>query len=135
MPHQMSEAQAVHLVRNALVVAGEEMGQDGDHWPVIKSTVHNIMKDWEDLQIERNVTVELEKHCRDILNDMEKSLELCPPDLLPEAQAAMKELWHLHKARFEPIDQTMFVICDADIPIYIKRAEAIMRTLGDNHGG
>ena len=40
----------VSLVRNALLVAGHEMGANGDHWPVIKSTIHSIMKDWEDLK-------------------------------------------------------------------------------------
>ena len=39
MPHTMTDDQAVNLVRNSLLVAGQEMGHDGDHWPVIKSTV------------------------------------------------------------------------------------------------
>jgi thiamine pyrophosphate-dependent acetolactate synthase large subunit-like protein len=134
MPMQMTEAQAVNLVRNALLVAGQEMGREGDHWPVIKSTVLQIMKDHENLQIERNVSVELEKHCRDVLKEMEKSIEHCPLEMLNEAKAAMKDLWEMHNAYFQPIDHTMFVVCDDDIPIHIKRAETIISTLGGDHG-
>ncbi len=57
-----TETQMVGLVRNALLVAGQEMGADGDHWPVINSTIHSIAKDWENLQIERNVHTELKTH-------------------------------------------------------------------------
>jgi len=46
----MPEEQMVHLMRNALLVAGHEMGADGDHWPVVKATIHSLMKDWEDFE-------------------------------------------------------------------------------------
>lgn len=129
----MTEEQMVHLVRNALAVAGQEMGAEGDHWPAIKSTIHSIMKDWEDLKIERNVNAELEKHYGAILDQMEKDLELCPLKLRPEAQRIVKEMREMYDACFAPADVTMFVTCDAEIPIHIQRAQTIIKTLEDEH--
>jgi hypothetical protein len=110
------------------------MGDEGDHWPVINSTVDRIMKDWEEQQIERNVDAELKQHYSDILAQMEVDLALCPPDLRSKAEKVIKNIRELIEARFGPIDATLFVVCDADIPIHIKRAEAIIRTLEDHNG-
>jgi len=134
MPMQMTEAQAVNLVRNALIVAGQEMGAEGDHWPVIKSTVLSIMKDWEDLQVERNISAEVKQHYGEMISGLEKDLELCPPEARPEAERVIKKMREHYQARFSPMDMTMFVVCDADIPIHIKRAETIIKTLeGTDH--
>ena len=75
----MPEEQMVHLVRNALLVAGHEMGKDGDHWPVVKSTIHSLMKDWEDLKVERNVHAELKKHVYAQLDEMEVGIVRMQP--------------------------------------------------------
>lgn len=128
---QMSEEQAVNLVRNSLMVAGYEMGEPGDHWPVIKSTVDSIMKDWENIKTERKESAELQKNYLELIDKMEKNIDLCPPDTRPEVEGMIKELREVYEARFGPMDMTMFVVCDADIPIHIKRAEAILKTLED----
>jgi hypothetical protein len=134
MTTNMTEEQAVHLVRNALLVAGSEMGAEGDHWPVIKSTIHQLMRDQENLRIERNVEAELKQHFKDIIDDIEKSARLCPDDARQEAEKIVHDLRELYTARFAPVDPTMIVVCDADLPIHIQRAEAIISTLGGAHG-
>ena len=53
---------------------------------------------------------------------MEKDLENCPADFRPEAEKIVKRVRELYEARFSPVDLTMFVVCDEDIPIHIKRA-------------
>ena len=35
---------------------------DGDQWPVVKDTVYRVMKDWEDLKVERAVHAEMKIH-------------------------------------------------------------------------
>jgi hypothetical protein len=126
---QMSEEQMVRLVRNALLVAGTEMGEQGDHWPVIKSTVHGIMKDWEDLKIERNVHAEIKAQISIALADLEKSLASCPDDLKPEMKKMMRELQEIYAAQFTDTDESKIIANDDEIPIHVKRAKAIVKTL------
>jgi hypothetical protein len=129
-PTHMSEEQAVNLVRNALLVAGAEMGTDGDHWPVIKSTVYSVVKDYEDLKIERNVSEELKKYYGGIIENVQKNLHLCPLHQQDEVRKILQEMKDIYQARFEePVDQTMFVVCDADKPIHIQRMQEIIKTL------
>jgi hypothetical protein len=132
-PKQMPEEQAVSLVRNALLVAGMEMGADGDHWPVIKSTIHSVVKDWEDLKIERDVSAELKEHIGAVLNDMEASLVDCPAHALHEAQSILKELRDLYDARFSLTDTSLIVVCDAEIPIHVQRTRNILKSLEDEN--
>ena len=122
----MSEEQMVHVVRNALLVAGQEMG-DGDQWPVIKDTVYKIMKDYEDLKIERNVNAVLAKHCGEAVDVLEQNLHLCPEDLRPSAELMIRELRELHAARFEPIGKQDFAF--EDLPVHAQRMLTIVKTL------
>ena len=122
----MSEDQMVHMVRNAVLVAGQEMG-DGDQWPVIKDTVYKIMKDYEDLKIERNVDAELKTHCREAIDNIEKNLELCPPNLRLQAEKMLGDMRELYAARFDPVGVT-----DLDfeaLPLHAKRMLSIVKTL------
>lgn len=132
--NKMPEEQAVNLVRNALLVAGMEMGAEGDHWPVIKSTIHSVVKDWEDLKIERNVEAELKKHYGDLIANLENNLHLCPDDLLPSAKKMIHDMRELYQARFESVESTMYVRCDAEVPIYIKRMNEIIDSLEEENG-
>ena len=126
----MSEEQMVHIVRNALLAAGQEMG-DGDQWPVIKDTVYKIMKDYEDLKIERNVDAELKKHYAEAIDNIEKNLELCPADLRAEAEKMIEDLRELYAARFEPVGK---VGLDFEaLPIHAKRMISIVKTLEDGN--
>jgi hypothetical protein len=128
---EMTEEQRLFMLRNALLVAGQEMGPDGDHWPVIKSTIHQLMKDWEDSRIERNVFEELKIYYADIVARLEKNLEHCPPSLRPKMDKIMQNIRETYDACFADVDLAMFVSCDEEVPIHIKRAEAIIKTLED----
>ena len=124
---KFTDAQMVNLVRNALLVAGEELGENGDHWPVIKSTIHSIMKDWEDVQIERNVQAEMKKHLYAQLAEMERLLPTCPPDVQTDAAPKIKELREIYDAYFTPVAQDNYD--ESEIPAHIKRARAIIHTM------
>jgi len=130
----MTEENMVTLVRNALLAAGHEMGKAGDHWPVIKSTIYKVMKDWENVKAEREITAELKTKFGDIIKSMERDLDRMPADLRPEGKKIVSRMRELYEARFSPVDMTMFVVCDEDIPIHIRRAESIIKTLEDGNG-
>lgn len=131
--NNMPEEQAVNLVRNALLVAGMEMGREGDHWPVIKSTIYSVVQDWENLKIQRNVDAELKKHYMDMINDLENNLSLCPSNLRADAEKMIRDMRDLYQARFEPIESTLFVRCDAEVPIHIKRMNEVIKTLEEDY--
>ena len=134
MQTKMTEEQMVSLVRNALLVAGQEMGAGGDHWPIIKSTIHDIMKDWENLKVERNVFLEVKSYYEKMFRDLEMIRKDSPEDLNVEIDTALIELRSLYAACFGAIDDDLY-LCDGeeDIPLHVKRAEAIIGTLGGNN--
>lgn len=125
----LSEAQMIQLVRNALIVAGDEMGPNGDHWPVIKSTIRDIMKDWEDLQIERAVHAEMKKHLYTQLDEMERILPTCTADVITDVGPKLKELREIYDAYFTAIDEDGLYLEDIKMPPHVKRAEAILNSL------
>ena len=124
----ISEAEAVMLVRNALLVAGQEMGE-GDQWPVIKSTINDIMQDYENLQIERNVNSEMKKHLYEQLEEMERILPTCPKDEQAEVAPLLTELREIYDAHFSEIDESKIVAEEENIPEHAKRASLIMSQL------
>jgi len=126
---EISEEQMIALVRNALIVAGVEMGPDGDHWPVIKSTINSIMQDWEDLKIERAVHAEMKKHIYEHLERMEKILPNCAPDVQADVAPKLKELREIYDAYFTDVREDALYLEDADVPMHVRRAEAILDTL------
>ena len=123
----MNEEQMVFFVRNALLVAGQEIG-NGDQWPVVKDTIYKMMKDFEDLKIERAVNEELKVHYADIINNIEGSLHLCPDDLRPSAEAMIRNLRELYQARFEPLGYRIKTAHD-ELPIHAQRMIEIIKTL------
>jgi hypothetical protein len=131
---EMNEAQMVGLVRNALLVAGEEMGENGEHWPVVNATIHSIAKDWEESRLEDAADEEMKGHLYQKLENMEKGLADCSPELRTELAPKLKELREAYDAYFSPIDEKAALIHEDEVPIHIKRAEAIIATLGgDEH--
>ncbi len=128
---QVSEEQMVHLVRNSLLVAGHEMGAEGDHWPVIKSTIHSVMKDWEDLKIERAVHEELKIQLTALLAEMDRHLMTCPDAIKPAVAEKLKELHELHDAYFASVDESDLRLSDEQMPMHVKRAEILIDTLED----
>jgi hypothetical protein len=131
----MNEEQVVHMMRNAILVAGQEMGEgdEGDHWPVIKDTVHKIMKDWEDLKIERDVRAEMKKHIYARLDEMDKLLATSSEaDRINDAPK-LKEIREIYDAYFQPLDMSQITLSDEDTPIHIKRAKELILSLEGNH--
>ena len=129
----MSGEQMVHLVRNALLVAGHEMGDEGDHWPVVKATIHSLMKDWEDLKVERNVDAELQKHLYAQLKEMEAGLDECTPEMRAQLAPKIAELRDVCDAYFSDIADDALILDDERQPPHIKRMETIISTLEDEH--
>lgn len=129
---QLNEEQMVSLVRNALLVAGQEMGPEGDHWPVINSTIHSIMKDWEDLKIERNVDVELKTHLYAQLEQMEKNIVHFSVDVQRDVEPKLKQLRDIYDAYFLDAENAEPLRAE-EIPTQIKRAKAIIDTLEEEN--
>ena len=128
----ISEEQAVHLVRNALLVAGQEMG-NGDQWPVVKDTIYKIMKDFEDLKIERDVHAELKKHIYAELDEMDRILFTCNETDRADAAPKLKKLREIYDAYFEPVDGRQLHISDDSVPAHVVRAENLLMSLeGEN---
>lgn len=125
----MTDEQMVHLVRNALFVAGKEMGDKGDHWPVINDTIQHVMQDWEKWQIENAVHEELKKHLYAHLENMERLLPTCTPEEQAFAAPKLKELREIYDAYFTDVDENVLYPEDAALPMYVKRAETIINTL------
>jgi hypothetical protein len=131
---ETTEAQMVGLVRNALLVAGHEMGDEGDHWPVINSTIHSIMKDWEQIQVERNVFTEIKKHFQTMMRELEVLCNESPDEVKPKIRAAIVKLLEIYKASFSPVSFDHMTANENDLPLHLKRADAIIKTLEDNNG-
>ncbi len=127
----LNEGQMINLVRNALLVAGHEMGEDGDHWPVIKSTIHQIMRDWENVQIERNTDAEMKIHLYQQLAIMERGLPDCAPDVQADLAPRLKELREIYDAYFSAVDEKVEDFSEQESPLYVQRAEAIVTALGE----
>ena len=128
---RITEDQLVGLVRNALLVAGTEMGEAGDHWPVIKSTIYSIMKDWEDLKIERNVKAEMRTHIYADLDELDRLLRTCSEEAQAHSAPKLKKVREIYDAYFDDVDPANVSIDENDIPVHVKRAQAIIQTLED----
>jgi hypothetical protein len=131
--NRMSEEQMVGMVRNALLVAGQEMG-NGDQWPVIKDTIHKIEADWERLQIERNVDEELKVHLYAQLAEMEAGLPECSPEMRANLTPKVKELRDVCDAYFSDLDKHSIVYDAAEEPDHIKRMRVIISSLEGKDG-
>ena len=130
---QTTETQMVGLVRNALMVAGQEMGAQGDHWPVINATIHSIMKDLEQVQITRNVREEMRTHLYEQLVIMDKAIVNCTAEVQQNIIPKLKRLRELYDAYFTDLNEGAAAVSEDEIPVYIQRAKAIIQTLeGDN---
>lgn len=132
---EMSEKDMKTLVRNALMVAGQEMGETGDHWPVIKNTITDIMRDWEELQAERDYQEEMKEHLYGQLKAMEDVLATCSTETQTEVAPRLRELREIYDAHFVKPEHEMIDLTDVDDtekPLHIKRAEAILKTLEED---
>lgn len=135
----MTESEMQTLVRNALMVAGQEMGETGDHWPVIKQTITDVMRDWEQLRIEREVHAEMKRHLYQQLAAMDQVLLTCPAEEQKELAPRLAELRDVYDAFFTSVENEDVILNDnelylADIekPRHVRRAEAIIETLQED---
>ncbi len=129
----MNEEQMVHLVRNALLVAGQEMG-DGDQWPVIKDTIYKIMKDFEEAKIQDNVDAELKVHLYEQIAEMEAALLEFPSELRSKVEPTIKEWREMCDAYFSDVDRNSVYYDAEEAPEHIKRMKAILATMEDKNG-
>jgi len=131
MAKQMTEEQKVGLLRNALLVAGYEMGETGDHWPVINDTILRIARDWEESRIEKNVDAEMKIHLYEQLEIMENEVAHCEAAVQAELSTKLKELRSIYDSYFCDLDKSAVVpVYEEEMPEYLKRAETIISTLG-----
>jgi hypothetical protein len=95
----------VHLARNAMLVAGMEMGKEGDHWPVIKANIHALMHDYENLKIELAVQEQLKEHVGKIISEYENFLKTCDEATRQKVEPHVRKMRDVHDAMFAPTAQ------------------------------
>ncbi len=138
---EMTETQMQALARNALMVAGQEMGAEGDHWPVIKQTITDVMRDWEQLRIEREVHEEMKRHLYEKLAAMEQILLTRPKKEQDSITPLLRELREVYDAFFTDVekeelylaDDVELYLDDSEKPLHLRRAEEIIKTLEKDH--
>ncbi len=125
---RVTEEQAVRMLSNALVLAGREMGDGGDHWPVIKSAIRDLNADWEKLKIERAVHAEMQEHLYAALAEMESRARGCDAATKAEVMPKLRELREIYDAFFSPVPLASPVAAanDEETPNYVKRIENMM---------
>ncbi len=128
----MNEEQMIYLVRNAMLVASQEMGS-GDQWPVVKDTIYKVMKDFEDSKIQDNVDVELKTHLYEQIAEMEAGLLECSLDMRKKVEPAIKEWREVCDAYFSDVDRNAIYYDAKEAPEHIKRMKAILATMEDNN--
>ena len=134
MAKEMTEAQMVGLVRNALLVAGYEMGQTGDHWPVINDVVHKIAAEWQESEIQRNVDEVLKEQLKQQIEILENELPKCAAGVRAALQPKLNDFKEAYDAYFMPLDEKIVApVSSDDMPDYIKRAEVIISSLGGDN--
>ena len=106
------------------------MGAEGDHWPVIKDTIHHIMQDWEDLQTEREICAEVKKLYEKMITDLEALANTVSGEVKIDIDATVARIRALTDACSARVDMNDVYLSAEDTPPHIKRAEAIIKTLG-----
>ena len=101
----LKNAAMLNMARNALLVAGHEMGESGDHWPVIKAAVHGLARAYEAMKIEEEVTRQLRTHMKAALDEYAQLLDEHGDELdlaqRRELETFVGNMRELYAARFE----------------------------------
>lgn len=132
----------VHLARNALLVAGLEMGKEGDHWPVIKANIHALMHDYENLKIELAVQEQLREHLGQRLKEFEELLARSDDTFRTAMAPHVNKMREIYDAMFAPVGADSESIQateadEADEGRYAswKSSAAIIRNLKEEDNG
>ena len=128
----MSEDQMVHLLRNALLVAGHEMGPVGDHWPVVNSTIHGIMNDFEDVKSKRAALDEVKKYYSSMIDELVTIRNGSAEEVKGDLDDTITELRAIYRACFEEVAEDDLYLSDEDMPEHMQRAATILDTLGES---
>lgn len=96
----MINERMITLACNAMLVAGTEMGKQGDHWPVIKASIQRLKDDWEDLKTKRAVHSELKIHLADIVKEYELLASKCPKAVQEKINPLIREMREVYEAGF-----------------------------------
>lgn len=100
----------LHMARNALLEAGHEIGEDGEHWRIIKDTMAGLARAYEALKIEEEVSDQLRVNMKDALDSYETLLEgfagELDADVLTELRRFVAELRDVYNARFDDLAET-----------------------------
>lgn len=106
----------LHMARNALLEAGHEIGEDGEHWRLIKDTMGGLARAYEALKIEEEVSDQLRVHMKDALDNYETLLESfateLEPDVLAELRRFVTELREIYTARFDDLQGELDPLAD-----------------------
>jgi hypothetical protein len=125
----LSDEETFSLLRNALLVAGDELGgKEGDHWPVVKQTIHELSRDVEERRLNRQADAEMKRHLYAILREAEADVKKLSKAEQDEALPKIKELREIFDAYFEPAEVDELVLEDIPMPQHVKTAAAILET-------
>ncbi len=105
----------VRVAKNALLIAGHEMGRDGDHWPAIKAAIYGITREFEALTVEEDVSAELETHLQELINRYATVMENAPVALQKELRPIIDEMQEVYNARFEPVAPRLLLAAEPAI--------------------
>lgn len=112
-------ASLLNMARNALLAAGHEIGEDGDHWQIIKDTTAGLARAYEALKIEEEITDQLRVHMRDALDNYETLMESfageLEPGVLDELRKFIADLRDIYNARFEDPEDEYDPLADLHI--------------------
>src|SRR4051812_33616860 len=100
-----SDASLLNMARNALLVAGHEMGSEGDHWPVIKAAVHGLARAYDAMKVEEEVANQLRTHMKNALDEYQSLVESYGDDLTviqkDELEKFIDDMRDIYSARFD----------------------------------
>ena len=129
----MSEDQMVHLLRNALLVAGHEMSDNGDQMPVVNATIHDLTRNWEDTKAKRNALDEVKKYYETMIEDLVAIRNRSALEVRGEMDDTIIELRTIYRACFDEIAHDDIYLSDENMPEHLQRAAAILDTLGEEN--
>jgi hypothetical protein len=129
------DEQKMQEARAAIIKAGKDMGEYGDHWPLIQSVLRDISKDYDEYQAERAIFEIIVGEVRHTLADLEDMLKTAndhDKPLIKETHQKISALLQQQLADFSLLDDMDFN--DMPMPKHIAHADNILRFKGDNDG-